>query len=103
MKFQASCEASAAAENLSDEVDEVQVCDDQALGEEKGYEADSESNPEDSAQLEEGSTMHMHTHCSLLFTHKQAHLLENKGYSENYVFYFFLGCNPQIQKIFWYI
>ncbi|XP_053476690.1 lysosomal-trafficking regulator isoform X6 [Ictalurus furcatus] len=60
-RFQASCEASAAAGNLSDEVEEVQVCDDQALGEEKGYEADSESNPEDSAQLEEGVKMEVFT------------------------------------------
>lgn len=58
MKSQDSCEILAPSGDLSDEVDEAQVCDIQALGEEKGYEADSESNPEDSVQLGEGSTIH---------------------------------------------
>ncbi|KAF7710729.1 hypothetical protein HF521_009601 [Silurus meridionalis] len=53
----ASREVTTSAGDLSDDVDEVQVCDVQALGEEKGYEADSESNPEDSSQLEEGVKM----------------------------------------------
>ncbi|MCI4376677.1 hypothetical protein PGIGA_G00191140 [Pangasianodon gigas] len=56
-RCQASCEVQAPAGDLSDEVDEVQICDVQALEEEKGYEADSESNPEDSAQQEEGVKM----------------------------------------------
>ncbi|XP_060781470.1 lysosomal-trafficking regulator isoform X4 [Neoarius graeffei] len=56
-RCQASCEELAPAGDLSDEVDEVQVCDVQALGEEKGYEADGESNPDDSVQLEEGVKM----------------------------------------------
>lgn len=63
VKCQDRCERPAVAGDLSDEVDEVQVCDSQVLGEEKGYEADGESNPEDSAQLEEGT---IHTYkCSV--------------------------------------
>ncbi|XP_072533561.1 lysosomal-trafficking regulator isoform X2 [Salminus brasiliensis] len=54
-KCQGSCETPAPAGDLSEEADEVQVCGVQALGEEEGYEADSESNPEDSAQLEKVS------------------------------------------------
>ncbi|XP_066534350.1 lysosomal-trafficking regulator isoform X2 [Hoplias malabaricus] len=45
----------APAEYLSEEADEIQVCEVQAVGEEEGYEADSESNPEDSAQRKEVS------------------------------------------------
>ncbi|XP_027006009.2 lysosomal-trafficking regulator isoform X2 [Tachysurus fulvidraco] len=56
-RHQAGCEVPAPAGDLSDEADEVQLCEVQALGEEKGYEADSESNPEDSVLLEEGVKM----------------------------------------------
>lgn len=66
MKHQASCDVSTPTGDLSDEADEVQVCDVQALGEEKGYEADSESNLEDSVLQEEGSTTHMYTHSHIL-------------------------------------
>lgn len=53
--------------DLSAEGDEVHVCDVQVLGEEKGYEADNESNPEDSALLEEGSTKHTFIHICMTF------------------------------------
>ncbi|XP_058238437.1 lysosomal-trafficking regulator isoform X2 [Hemibagrus wyckioides] len=58
-RHQASCDVSTPTGDLSDEADEVQVCDVQALGEEKGYEADSESNPDDSMLLEEGVKMEL--------------------------------------------
>lgn len=57
-KCQASFKVPIPTGDVSD-VDELQVCDGQEMVEEKGYEADSESNPEDSAQLEEGRTIHM--------------------------------------------
>ncbi|KAL7877250.1 hypothetical protein SRHO_G00038930 [Serrasalmus rhombeus] len=53
-KSQGDGEALAPSGDLSEEADEVQVCGFQALIEEEGYEADSESNPEDSAWREEG-------------------------------------------------
>uniref|UniRef100_A0AAY5EIP1 Lysosomal trafficking regulator n=1 Tax=Electrophorus electricus TaxID=8005 RepID=A0AAY5EIP1_ELEEL len=53
-KSQGGFEVPAQAGDLSEEVDEVQACGGQGLGEEEGYEADSESNPEDFAQPEEG-------------------------------------------------
>ncbi|KAM9477784.1 lysosomal-trafficking regulator isoform 2-T2 [Clarias gariepinus] len=52
-RCQASFKVPIPTGDVSD-VDELQVCDGQEMVEEKGYEADSESNPEDSAQLEEG-------------------------------------------------
>uniref|UniRef100_A0A671RQM4 Lysosomal-trafficking regulator-like n=1 Tax=Sinocyclocheilus anshuiensis TaxID=1608454 RepID=A0A671RQM4_9TELE len=42
------------AGDLSEEVDEAQVSGTPPLGEEEGYDADSESNPEDSIRQEEG-------------------------------------------------
>ncbi|XP_062851888.1 lysosomal-trafficking regulator isoform X2 [Trichomycterus rosablanca] len=48
-KCQVNCEVAAPAGNLSEEADEV-VFGVRGLEEEEGYEADSESNPEDSAQ-----------------------------------------------------
>uniref|UniRef100_A0A8C1V448 Lysosomal trafficking regulator n=1 Tax=Cyprinus carpio TaxID=7962 RepID=A0A8C1V448_CYPCA len=42
------------AGDLSEEVDEAQVSGASPLGEEEGYDADSESNPEDSTRQEEG-------------------------------------------------
>uniref|UniRef100_A0AAX7SE80 Lysosomal trafficking regulator n=1 Tax=Astatotilapia calliptera TaxID=8154 RepID=A0AAX7SE80_ASTCA len=42
--------------DLSEEVDEVQSCGGKPPGEEEGYDADSESNPEDMAKQEEGRT-----------------------------------------------
>ncbi|XP_034408549.1 lysosomal-trafficking regulator isoform X4 [Cyclopterus lumpus] len=42
------------AGDLSEEVDEVQSCGVKPPGEEEGYDADSESNPEDMAKQEEG-------------------------------------------------
>uniref|UniRef100_A0A8C4IM71 Lysosomal trafficking regulator n=1 Tax=Dicentrarchus labrax TaxID=13489 RepID=A0A8C4IM71_DICLA len=45
----------APAGDLSEEVDEVQSCGVKPPGEEEGYDADSESNPEDMAKQEEGS------------------------------------------------
>uniref|UniRef100_A0AAX7UVH5 Lysosomal trafficking regulator n=1 Tax=Astatotilapia calliptera TaxID=8154 RepID=A0AAX7UVH5_ASTCA len=44
----------APAGDLSEEVDEVQSCGGKPPGEEEGYDADSESNPEDMAKQEEG-------------------------------------------------
>lgn len=73
MKHQAGCEVQAPAGDLSDEADEVQLCEVQALGEEKGYEADSESNPEDSVLLEEGITIHMYAHIHTQSFHYCAH------------------------------
>uniref|UniRef100_A0A3Q0RGG4 Lysosomal trafficking regulator n=1 Tax=Amphilophus citrinellus TaxID=61819 RepID=A0A3Q0RGG4_AMPCI len=43
--------------DLSEEVDEVQSCGGKPPGEEEGYDADSESNPEDMAKQEEGSIL----------------------------------------------
>uniref|UniRef100_A0A671STM9 Lysosomal-trafficking regulator-like n=1 Tax=Sinocyclocheilus anshuiensis TaxID=1608454 RepID=A0A671STM9_9TELE len=53
-KSQVSSEVAPPAGDLSEEVDEAQVSGAPTLGEEEGYEADSESNPEDSTRQEEG-------------------------------------------------
>ncbi|XP_052428937.1 lysosomal-trafficking regulator isoform X2 [Carassius gibelio] len=53
-KCQVSGEVAPPAGDLSEEVDEAQVSGAPPLGEEEGYEADSESNPEDSTRQEEG-------------------------------------------------
>uniref|UniRef100_A0A8C1V4A2 Lysosomal trafficking regulator n=1 Tax=Cyprinus carpio TaxID=7962 RepID=A0A8C1V4A2_CYPCA len=45
------------AGDLSEEVDEAQVSGASPLGEEEGYDADSESNPEDSTRQEEGISL----------------------------------------------
>lgn len=47
-------EGAAPAGDLSEEVDEAQSCSVRLLGEEEGYDADSESNPEDMARQDEG-------------------------------------------------
>uniref|UniRef100_A0A671VLX3 Lysosomal trafficking regulator n=1 Tax=Sparus aurata TaxID=8175 RepID=A0A671VLX3_SPAAU len=47
-------QGAAPAGDLSEEVDEVQSCGIKPPGEEEGYDADSESNPEDMARQEEG-------------------------------------------------
>lgn len=71
------------AGDLSEEVDEVQSCGVKppGEGEEEGYDADSESNPEDMAKQEEGrSTLavkphtHRHTHPSLRIYSYRTHL-----------------------------
>uniref|UniRef100_A0AAX7W237 Lysosomal trafficking regulator n=1 Tax=Astatotilapia calliptera TaxID=8154 RepID=A0AAX7W237_ASTCA len=48
-KLQVLAEGAAPAGDLSEEVDEVQSCGGKPPGEEEGYDADSESNPEDMA------------------------------------------------------
>uniref|UniRef100_A0A8C1ZU40 Lysosomal trafficking regulator n=1 Tax=Cyprinus carpio TaxID=7962 RepID=A0A8C1ZU40_CYPCA len=53
-KSPVSGEVAPPAGDLSEEVDEAQVSGASPLGEEEGYEADSESNPEDSTRQEEG-------------------------------------------------
>ncbi|KAM4608027.1 lysosomal-trafficking regulator [Polymixia lowei] len=53
-KLQVLAESVAPAGDLSEEVDEVQSCGVKPQGEEEGYDADSESNPEDMAKQEEG-------------------------------------------------
>ncbi|XP_047459394.1 lysosomal-trafficking regulator isoform X2 [Mugil cephalus] len=53
--LQVLAEGAAPAGDLSEEVDEVQSCGVKPLGEEEGYDADSESNPEDMAKQEEVS------------------------------------------------
>ncbi|XP_049456199.1 lysosomal-trafficking regulator isoform X5 [Epinephelus fuscoguttatus] len=53
-KLQVLAEGVAPAGDLSEEVDEVQSCGVKPPGEEEGYDADSESNPEDMAKQEEG-------------------------------------------------
>ncbi|KAM9364527.1 LOW QUALITY PROTEIN: lysosomal-trafficking regulator [Pholidichthys leucotaenia] len=53
-KLQVLVEGVAPAGDLSEEVDEAQSCGSKPLGEEEGYDADSESNPEDMAKQEEG-------------------------------------------------
>ncbi|KAM4591197.1 lysosomal-trafficking regulator isoform 2-T4 [Odontesthes bonariensis] len=52
-KLQVLAEGVAPAGDLSEEVDEVQSCTVKLPGEEEGYDADSESNPEDMAKQEE--------------------------------------------------
>lgn len=47
-------EGAAPAGDLSEEVDEAQSGGVRLLGEEEGYDADSESNPEDMARQDEG-------------------------------------------------
>lgn len=61
-------EGAVPAGDLSEEVDEVQSCGVKPPGEEEGYDADSESNPEDMAKQEEGrstrtATPHTNTYC----------------------------------------
>uniref|UniRef100_A0AAV2JKV3 Lysosomal trafficking regulator n=1 Tax=Knipowitschia caucasica TaxID=637954 RepID=A0AAV2JKV3_KNICA len=53
-KLQVLAEGVVPAGDLSEEVDEVQSCGVKAPGEEEGYDADSESNPEDMSRQEEG-------------------------------------------------
>lgn len=53
-KLQVLAQGAAPAGDLSEEVDEVQSCSVRLPGEEEGYDADSESNPEDMARQEEG-------------------------------------------------
>uniref|UniRef100_A0A8C5GKP7 Lysosomal trafficking regulator n=1 Tax=Gouania willdenowi TaxID=441366 RepID=A0A8C5GKP7_GOUWI len=53
-KLQVLSEGAAPAGDLSEEVDESQTGGIRPLGEEEGYDADSESNPEDMAKQEEG-------------------------------------------------
>uniref|UniRef100_UPI003AAA8FA9 lysosomal-trafficking regulator n=1 Tax=Centroberyx gerrardi TaxID=166262 RepID=UPI003AAA8FA9 len=53
-KLQVLVEGVAPAGDLSEEVDEAQSCGVKPPGEEEGYDADSESNPEDMAKQEEG-------------------------------------------------
>ncbi|KAM6997778.1 LOW QUALITY PROTEIN: lysosomal-trafficking regulator [Tautogolabrus adspersus] len=53
-KLQVLVEGASPAGDLSEEVDEVQSCGIKPPGEEEGYDADSESNPEDMAKQEEG-------------------------------------------------
>lgn len=50
-------EAAPPAGDLSEDVDEAHVSAVQPLGEEEGYDADSESNPEDSTRQEEGTSI----------------------------------------------
>ncbi|XP_018535784.1 lysosomal-trafficking regulator isoform X2 [Lates calcarifer] len=52
--LQVLAEGAAPAGDLSEEVDEAQSCGVKPPGEEEGYDADSESNPEDMAKQEEG-------------------------------------------------
>ncbi|XP_007551564.1 lysosomal-trafficking regulator isoform X1 [Poecilia formosa] len=52
-KLQVFAEGAAPAGDLSEEVDEVQSCSVRLPGEEEGYDADSESNPETMKQQEE--------------------------------------------------
>ncbi|XP_055358676.1 lysosomal-trafficking regulator isoform X4 [Betta splendens] len=56
-KLQVLAERVAPAGDLSEEVDEVQSCGVKPPGEEEGYDADSESNPEDMAKQEEWVNM----------------------------------------------
>lgn len=66
-------EGAAPAGDLSEEVDEAQSCGVKPPGEEEGYDADSESNPEDMAKQEEGrSTLNCQTNTH---THRYALLL----------------------------
>lgn len=53
-KLQVLVEGAVPAGDLSEEVDEVQSCGVKPPGEEEGYDADSESNPDDMAKQEEG-------------------------------------------------
>ncbi|XP_033836122.1 lysosomal-trafficking regulator isoform X1 [Periophthalmus magnuspinnatus] len=53
-KLQVLVEGVVPAGDLSEEVDEVQSCGVKPPGEEEGYDADSESNPEDMSHQEEG-------------------------------------------------
>lgn len=52
--------------DLSEEVDEGQSSGLKPPGEEEGYDADSESNPEDMAKQEESRSTHTHTPVPLL-------------------------------------
>ncbi|TNM99905.1 hypothetical protein fugu_012938 [Takifugu bimaculatus] len=54
-KPQVLAEGAVQAGDLSEEVDEAQSCGNKPLGEEEGYDADSESNPGDMAKQEEGA------------------------------------------------
>lgn len=54
-KCQVSSEVAPPAGDLSEETDEAQVSAVPPLREEEGYDADSESNPEDSTRQEEGT------------------------------------------------
>lgn len=55
---QVLAEGAVQAGDLSEEMDEAQSCGNKPLGEEEGYDADSESNPGDMAKQEEGRSTH---------------------------------------------
>uniref|UniRef100_A0A3Q1FPP0 Lysosomal trafficking regulator n=1 Tax=Acanthochromis polyacanthus TaxID=80966 RepID=A0A3Q1FPP0_9TELE len=67
------------AGDLSEEVDEVQSCGVKPPGEEEGYDADSESNPEDMAKQEEGRTTLTSTPdtCTVMLSLSHLLLLKN--------------------------
>lgn len=71
-------EGAVQAGDLSEEVDEAQSCGSKPLGEEEGYDADSESNPGEMAKQEEGMSSHRYGFCHaarLLFAVQEALLL----------------------------
>lgn len=61
-KLQVLAEGVVPAGDLSEEADEAQSCGVKAPGEEEGYDADSESNPDDMSRQEEGRSHHMTSH-----------------------------------------
>lgn len=84
-KTQVSGEVAPPAGDLSEEVDEAQVSGAPPLGEEEGYEADSESNPEDSTRQEEGSTTthsywHESLHCAGHLFNCTVHIIHSRKY-----------------------
>lgn len=56
-------EGAVPAGDLSEEVDEAQSCGTKPLGEEEGYDADSESNSGEMAKQEEGMSTHRYDSC----------------------------------------
>ncbi|XP_048862942.1 lysosomal-trafficking regulator isoform X4 [Brienomyrus brachyistius] len=58
-KHQSGLEASLPAEDVSEDVEEPPGCDIRPPGEEEGYEADSEDNPEDASDQEEEARMEL--------------------------------------------
>lgn len=74
-KLQVLAEGAVLAGDLSEEVDEGQNCGVKPPGEEEGYDADSESNPEDMAKQEEGRFTHFMSLLIPLYTHLTAVLV----------------------------
>lgn len=81
-------EGAGQAGDLSEEVDEAQSCGNNPLGEEEGYDADSESNPGEMAKQEEGMSTRKYDFCHAAQLYLPFRNLYNS--SDNFVLFTFM-------------